>query len=57
METITIPVEEYKALVAAARDGEVLKAMILERAETYQRLEHSELAVLKQLFKGNESEE
>lgn len=55
--TVTIPVEEYKTLVTAAREGEMLKAMICEKAETYQKLENSELRLLKELFCGKESEE
>ena len=55
--TITISVEEYKNLLAAAHDCEMLKAMICEKAETYQKLENSELRLLKELFGCKESEE
>ena len=54
--TITITVEEYKRLVESARDGEMLKAVIFERAESYQKLEHAELRLLMKLFGGEESE-
>lgn len=57
MDTITISVEEYKRLVEAAREGEMLKAIIFERAESYLKLENPELRMLKTLFGGNESEE
>lgn len=55
--TVVISAEEYRELVAAAREGEMLKAMICERADAYQRLEHTELSLLKQLFGCEENKE
>ena len=57
MCNITVTTEDYKKLVEDARDGEMLKAMIRERAESYQKIDVNELRMLTQLFGGNESEE
>lgn len=53
----TIPVDEYKKLVASARDSEILKEIICDRAERYLRLENAELRMIKTMFVGKESEE
>ena len=57
--TVTIPVEEYRSLLFAAREGDMLKALIREKEAKYQRLEHSELEMLMKLFgiEKKESEE
>ena len=54
---ITIPVEEYKRLVEAAREGEMLKSLIEQRVTTYSGIDGKECRVIKEmLFSEVESE-
>lgn len=59
METnyVTIPVEEYKKLVESAREGEILTAIVFDRAESYMNLENPKLRMIRKMFVGKESEE
>lgn len=42
--------EEYEQLLADARDGNALKKLITERANSYNGLSYTELKLLKELY-------